>query len=190
MQTIRGTIKAKTPLPPNVTDGREEGYCYTCGKLRWMHFDLTLYEKGIKHPFCAPLCGPCGVKPIEKLQPIIIRKYEKDPQRFVPDFPCNDCGVNCLEIGDWYLASRDIWKDELSLGWGDNLCIACLEKRLGRRLRRGMRDVGWASTRYRRHPPLSRRLCELWLPAKRLRALEKQKHRRRRTPGKARRTAA
>jgi hypothetical protein len=181
---VRGDIKPKKQLPPHITDGTEEDYCYVCGKLRWVYFNLTLHEDGIEHPFCAQLCWRCGTRPMKNLQPIIMRKYADDPQRFVPDFPCNDCGVNCLEIGDWYLAKSEIWEKALGLGWSDNLCIACLEKRLGRRLRRGLRDVHWASTRYRRHPPLSRRLWELWRPPKRRRALKRRKRQAHHNEGK------
>src|SRR5262245_29613061 len=128
MQTIRGTIEPKKQLPPHTFDGTEEDYCYVCGKLRWVCFSLTLHEDGIKHPFCAQLCRRCGTRPIKNLKPIILRKYADDPQRVIPEFICNDCSVNVLEIGDWYLARPEIWENELGLGWGDNLCIACLEK--------------------------------------------------------------
>jgi hypothetical protein len=33
------------------------------------------------------------------------------------------------------MLSAEIWKSELGLGWDDNLCIACIEVRLGRQLR-------------------------------------------------------
>jgi hypothetical protein len=48
------------------------------------------------------------------------------------EFRCNDCGVDVLEIGDWYMAVDDLWKDQLDLDWNDNLCFACLETRIGR----------------------------------------------------------
>jgi len=32
------------------------------------------------------------------------------------------------------MLSPDIQKDRLGLGWTDNLCVACIEKRLGRKL--------------------------------------------------------
>ena len=72
-------------------------------------------------------------------------------------YPCNDCGVDVLEIGDWYMA-RKIW-DELGLGWTDNLCLACLEKRLGRPLAPGYTDIFLASSPA---PRISDRLIRLW----------------------------
>jgi hypothetical protein len=51
---------------------------------------------------------------------------------------CNECGVDCAKIGEWYMASPKIW-DALHLGWDDNLCIGCLEQRLGRRI--ALRDL-------------------------------------------------
>jgi len=187
MQTIHGTIKPKKQLPPHIIDGTEEDYCYVCGKLRWVYFNLTLHEEGIEHPFCAQLCRRCGTRSIKNLQPIIMRKYADDPQRLIPEFICNDCSRNVLKIGDWYICKPEIWENAFGLGWSDNLCIACLEKRLRRPLRRGMRDVYPASTQYRRHPPLSRRLHKLWVPPQRLRALEKEERRRRGAPGQGRR---
>jgi hypothetical protein len=47
---------------------------------------------------------------------------------------CNDCGVNVIEKGDYCMLRSDIWKDQFGLGWNDNLCLACIEKRLGRKL--------------------------------------------------------
>jgi hypothetical protein len=48
---------------------------------------------------------------------------------------CRDCGVNVLKAGDYYMLSSNIWRDQFGLGWDDNLCIACAEARLGRKLR-------------------------------------------------------
>jgi hypothetical protein len=45
---------------------------------------------------------------------------------------CNDCGVDVLKTGDWYLAHPKAWEDQLGLSCNDNLCIGCLDKRLGR----------------------------------------------------------
>jgi len=58
------------------------------------------------------------------------------PPEVLARFVCLDCGVNVVESGDWYMARPEIW-DGLGLGWHDNLCVACLEARLGRRLRPG-----------------------------------------------------
>ncbi|MBT1511782.1 hypothetical protein KIP88_14820 [Bradyrhizobium sp. SRL28] len=78
-----------------------------------------------------------------------------------PKFLCNDCGVDVLAIGDWYMARPETWAD-LGLGWDDNLCLACLEQRMGRPLRPGMADIGPASTFFPSQPPLSQRLRDLW----------------------------
>ena len=50
---------------------------------------------------------------------------------------CNDCGVDVWESGDWYMAPSKIWGDKLGLGWDDNLCLTCLERRLGRPVKLG-----------------------------------------------------
>ena len=47
---------------------------------------------------------------------------------------CNDCGVNVLKIGEYYMLKDELWEKKLKLGWDDNLCIACLEARLGRKV--------------------------------------------------------
>ncbi|WP_161853822.1 hypothetical protein [Bradyrhizobium sp. CCBAU 051011] len=53
---------------------------------------------------------------------------------------CLDCGVNVIEIGDYCMLSPKVWRDQLGLGWDDNLCIACIEKQLGRKLK-GLHDI-------------------------------------------------
>jgi hypothetical protein len=45
---------------------------------------------------------------------------------------CNDCGVNVIEAGDYCMLRPRIWRDIFGLGITDNLCLACIEKRLGR----------------------------------------------------------
>jgi hypothetical protein len=57
-----------------------------------------------------------------------------EARRDPPKFLCKDCGVDVLEAGDWYMCYPKVWEDELGLGWTDNLCLACLEKRLSRPL--------------------------------------------------------
>jgi hypothetical protein len=47
---------------------------------------------------------------------------------------CNDCGVNVIEAGEYYMVKPEIWEEKLKLGWHDNLCIGCLEAGLGHRL--------------------------------------------------------
>jgi hypothetical protein len=47
---------------------------------------------------------------------------------------CNDCGVNVIEIGEYFMLNLDIWKNQLGLGAWDNLCIGCIEARLGRKI--------------------------------------------------------
>ena len=47
---------------------------------------------------------------------------------------CLDCGVNVIEAGDYCMLSSKIWSDQFGLGRDDNLCIACVKARLGRKL--------------------------------------------------------
>jgi hypothetical protein len=57
------------------------------------------------------------------------------PTKQTPDarrtYECKDCGRDVLQTGDWYMASPELWEG-LKLGWEDNLCITCLDNRLGR----------------------------------------------------------
>jgi hypothetical protein len=46
-----------------------------------------------------------------------------------PDFSCHDCGVDTVEIGEYFMVHDSVWR---KAGGGSLLCIACLEKRLGR----------------------------------------------------------
>lgn len=55
-------------------------------------------------------------------------------------YACIDCGVNVIEIGDFCMINPSIWNGQLGLKETDNLCIACIEKRLGRKLR-GLGDI-------------------------------------------------
>jgi hypothetical protein len=52
--------------------------------------------------------------------------------RLLGKYFCNDCGVDVVALGDWYMCPDTVWEEELCLGWSDNLCITCLVKRLGR----------------------------------------------------------
>lgn len=64
------------------------------------------------------------------------RKPRRQPlPKHVRDrFACNDCGVNVLTSGEFYMCTAKIWEEQLGLGWRDNLCIGCLEQRLGRKV--------------------------------------------------------
>jgi hypothetical protein len=55
-------------------------------------------------------------------------------------YACNDCGVNVVTIGEFYVLRPEIWEGQLGLGLMDNLCIGCLEARLGRRVGPGLAD--------------------------------------------------
>jgi hypothetical protein len=75
---------------------------------------------------------------------------------------CNDCRRDVVRMGHWYMASPTLWGKQLGLGWDDNLCLDCLEKRLGRKLRPGIfgSDVSPSSTPCKF--PLAERLIDLW----------------------------
>ena len=47
---------------------------------------------------------------------------------------CIDCGTNVIRAGDYCMLRDEIWERQFGLKWDDNLCLACIEKRLGRRL--------------------------------------------------------
>ena len=46
---------------------------------------------------------------------------------------CVLCGVNTMDIGEYYMVKRNLWKKYGAYGDGV-LCIGCLEERMGRRL--------------------------------------------------------
>jgi hypothetical protein len=48
--------------------------------------------------------------------------------------------VNVLTTGEFYMLNQDIWEKDLGLGWNDNLCIGCLESRIGRKLKGPIED--------------------------------------------------
>jgi hypothetical protein len=63
----------------------------------------------------------------------VIRGY-KFSQKEIARHRCIDCGVNVIKIGDYCMLSSAIWRDRFGLGWSDNLCVGCIEQRLGRPL--------------------------------------------------------
>jgi len=58
------------------------------------------------------------------------------PHRTDVNYQCHDCGRDLIRIGEWYMVNRDIWAAAVR---GEDphmlLCIGCLEKRFGRKLR-------------------------------------------------------
>jgi hypothetical protein len=66
---------------------------------------------------------------------------------------CLDCGVNVIEAGDYCMLDNKIWEGELGPREDDNVCIVCVEARLGRKLKpddfHGLQSVegfGWSDT--------------------------------------------
>jgi hypothetical protein len=62
---------------------------------------------------------------------IRLNQYQFSPEQ-IARCKCNDCGVNVIEAGDYTMLKFEIWEDQFGLRWEDNLCVACIEKRLGR----------------------------------------------------------
>jgi hypothetical protein len=60
--------------------------------------------------------------------------HYKFSRREIARHRCLDCGVNVIEAGDYCMLQPDIWERQFALGWRDNLCIACIERRLSREL--------------------------------------------------------
>lgn len=50
--------------------------------------------------------------------------------------PCLDCGVDTYEINEYYMVRDDVWTAAVSEPCGQ-LCIGCLEERIGRHLSSG-----------------------------------------------------
>jgi hypothetical protein len=50
--------------------------------------------------------------------------------------PCGDCGICTATIGEFYMVCESIWQTAMLRGGTCQfLCIDCLERRIGRRLR-------------------------------------------------------
>jgi hypothetical protein len=60
----------------------------------------------------------------------------KFSRREIARHKCIGCGVNVIKIGDYCMLSSEIWERKLGLGWSDNMCVACVESRIGRKLSR------------------------------------------------------
>src|SRR5262249_1672731 len=59
----------------------------------------------------------------------------KKPKKRYTELPCDDCGFHIVAGGEYCMINPNIWEKKLGLGWSDNLCIGCIEARLGRKLR-------------------------------------------------------
>jgi hypothetical protein len=70
----------------------------------------------------------------EMLPPVYTTAGAILPAEELARLVCIDCGINIVEIGEFYMCDSDIW-ERLGLGWTDNLCLGCLDKRLGRKAR-------------------------------------------------------
>jgi hypothetical protein len=60
-----------------------------------------------------------------------LRHYTFSPEQIAKCI-CKDCGENVIERGDYCMIATSIWEGTLKLSWDDNLCIGCIERRLGR----------------------------------------------------------
>jgi hypothetical protein len=60
--------------------------------------------------------------------------HYKLSERDIARCTCIGCGTNVITQGDYCMLSDSIWNQQLKLSWDDNLCVACIEKRLGRAL--------------------------------------------------------
>jgi hypothetical protein len=58
----------------------------------------------------------------------------KFSRREIARHKCIGCGVNVIKIGDYCMLNSDLWKRKLHLKWEDNMCLACIEARIGRKL--------------------------------------------------------
>jgi hypothetical protein len=50
-------------------------------------------------------------------------------------FNCLGCGINVIKAGDYCMLTPHVWRDQLHLEWEDNMCVKCIELRIGRKLR-------------------------------------------------------
>ena len=87
---------------------------------------------------------------------MITRKFTR---REIARHRCKDCGVNVIKAGDYCMIRSEIWKGDFGLGEDDNLCLACIEQRLGRPLTR--RDMSSFPVSIEGHP-MSDTLAARW----------------------------
>jgi hypothetical protein len=84
----------------------------------------------------------------------VAKRRKKLPAETEAHYVCNDCNVNVLTAGEFYVLKQDIWEKQLSLGWTDNLCVGCLEARLGRKIT--LHDISSFPSYEWMHPPSER----------------------------------
>ncbi len=75
---------------------------------------------------------------IDALAAVIEGAEAEEETRNAPTL-CVDCGVNVLptdqpDRAEWYIVNRDVWEASGIATDGGCLCLACLEKRIGRPL--------------------------------------------------------
>jgi hypothetical protein len=58
--------------------------------------------------------------------------HYKMSQKEIGRHTCIGCGVNVIRAGDYCMMRSEIWDGKLNLKPTDNMCIACIESRLGR----------------------------------------------------------
>jgi hypothetical protein len=63
------------------------------------------------------------------------RSKPRTKKRRFTEITCDDCSFKLVAGGEYYMVSPQMWVKKLGLGFGDNLCIKCLETRLGRKLK-------------------------------------------------------
>jgi hypothetical protein len=83
------------------------------------------------------------------------KRRQRTERKPIEQYNCNDCKINTVRCGEFYMLKHDLWKGKLKLGWNDNLCVGCLEARLGRKITIG--DLAFLPT-YRWMCPQSDRL--------------------------------
>jgi hypothetical protein len=55
-------------------------------------------------------------------------------RREIARHKCIGCGINVIRAGDYCMLRNEIWQGTLGLKWQDNMCVACIEGRIGRQL--------------------------------------------------------
>jgi hypothetical protein len=58
-----------------------------------------------------------NASPLEEMLPLYMRRRAPpSPAEELARLVCNDCGVNIVEIGEFYMCDSDIWERDLRLG--------------------------------------------------------------------------